>query len=100
MYKCLDFRLFNDKNHYIPFQIYPLKKLTAKLEFFFRDEWVTVFFLKNKEIKIICSFYYFNYGTMILSEVYAKEKYLIIYKTINCPANSTNLLNCKVDTEM
>lgn len=81
--------------------IYPLKSINKNyIDGYFQvlkdGVWMRPFYLKNKDVLKICSYFYFNYGTTYLTNEFNDNIKTKLIETIDCWKNATNFQNCKI----
>ena len=96
----IELRVFKNKLPIYIFSKSKLKSLSGMLQIFYKKKWATISYLQYKDALKICSFFYFNYGTLLVDdrpEIENGKKLNLIktFDTIECSKNSTEPKFCK-----
>lgn len=89
------FRLVNTQEIFYPFISYEKTDLFGSLQIFKDNDWISVYYLQDKIVRQICSFFYRNFGTISVIEYLNNVKKIEVMETMDCPVNATNLQLCK-----
>lgn len=90
--------LLNKKTVYLPFSIYERISISGDVILYSKYKRFSLTYLQYKDIIKICSFFYYNYGTVIK---YLKKYSINIKKnfsyleTVECYENATDIDQCK-----
>lgn len=93
----LGLRIVSLEDTYLPFANYYSDSIHGYLQVFQKKTWSSIKYLLYKDVLKVCSFFFFNYGTMTVTDKlnYGFTEELTI-DTINCPTNATNSYHCQV----
>lgn len=74
--------------------------ISGFLEIYLKNELFRVLYLRYKDVLKICSFFNYNYGTIIVDDENENELNRKSIESVNCPLNATNLHMCKLKKNM
>lgn len=81
------------------------KSIEGRLAVFHNDIWNEFLYLQFKDVLKICSFFYFNSGTLLIHKnlkiINRKRNFILKnYATIECLENATDFQSCKFKEEL
>lgn len=78
-----------------PFEIYKKKFIEGLVEIYDKKNWLSISYLQYKDVLKICSFFYFNYGTINPQKNINNNYFAVkLIETIHCHSNASNIENC------
>lgn len=84
----------NTKKIYFPFKFYNENYIYGSLQIFIFNKWVSPYYLNDKNVRKICSFFYRNFGTISLYKFFKNVTQTDLIETINCPLNASHIESC------
>lgn len=100
--KCLiEMHLVNEDGSYEAFKDYQTNKIAGIPIIYHKNEWTSFNYLQYKDVFKICSFFFFNYGTIRLEDEnsFLENNFPIfnIDITLDCPNNATSSKHCRIN---